>query len=139
VSRPLRRKIRCVATPIPALIYYPSLTFCQLLGIRVNGVAPGLIRTPLWTEHPEKLTLVDNSKDEWATAEEVAEGMLRCLEDPDLGGGTILEIGKGQTRLVEAVNDPGPSGRGHTVSNQTGGYEEVYGWLETKGWGKAKL
>jgi NAD(P)-dependent dehydrogenase (short-subunit alcohol dehydrogenase family) len=46
-------------------------------GIRVNGVAPGLIRTPLWTDHPEIMTLVDFSKDEWATAEEVAEGMHR--------------------------------------------------------------
>ena len=87
------------------------------LGIRVNGVAPGVIKTPLWTEHPEKMSFLDEGKDEWATAEEVAEAMLRCVEDEELGGGTILEVGAKQTRKVEQFNDPGPSGRGHTVTN----------------------
>ncbi|KAF2027189.1 NAD(P)-binding protein [Setomelanomma holmii] len=108
------------------------------LGIRVNGVAPGVIKTPLWTEHPEKMTFLDESKDEWATPEEVAEGMLRCVEEEELGGGKILEIGARQTRLVEALNDPGPSGSGHTVSNLEKQYEEVFGWLGRPGWG-AKL
>lgn len=107
----------------------------ERLGIRVNGVAPGVIKTPLWTEHPEKMTFLDEGRDEWATAEEVAEGMLRCLEDGTLGGGKILEIGARQTRLVEALNDPGPRGAGHTVSNLGAQYEEVYGWLGGEGWG----
>jgi NAD(P)-dependent dehydrogenase (short-subunit alcohol dehydrogenase family) len=105
------------------------------LGIRVNGVAPGVIRTPLWTEHPEKMKFLDTSKDAWATPEEVAEGMVRCLEEGELGGGKILEIGAGQTRLVEALNDPGPSGMGHTVSKLEDTYEEVFEWLGTEGWG----
>jgi hypothetical protein len=108
------------------------------LGIRVNGVAPGVIKTPLWTEHPEKMAFIDEGKDDWATPEEVADAMLRCLEDPGLGGGKILEVGKGQTREVEALNDPGPSGSGHTVSRlEEGGYEEVFGWLGKKGWGRS--
>lgn len=105
------------------------------LGIRVNGVAPGVIKTPLWTEHPEKMTFLDLAKDEWATPEEVAEAMVRCLEEPELGGGVILEVGAKQTRRVEALNDPGPSGPGHTVSNVQGKYSEVYGWLGQEGWG----
>jgi len=104
------------------------------LGIRVNGVAPGVIKTPLWTEHPEKMSFLDEAKDVWATPEEVAEAMVRCL-DEDLGGGTILEVGAQQTRKVEALNDPGPSGRGHTVSKLTEGYREVFEWLGTEGWG----
>ncbi|KAJ4362869.1 hypothetical protein N0V95_001243 [Ascochyta clinopodiicola] len=108
-------------------------------GIRVNGVAPGVIKTPLWTEHPEKLQFISPDADEWATPEEVAEAMLRCLVDEELPGGSILEVGKGQTRLVEALNDPGPRGAGHTVSNLVGKYEEVYGLLERPGWGKSKL
>ena len=108
------------------------------MGIRVNGVAPGVIKTPLWTEHPEKMTFLDESRDAWATPEEVAEGMVRCLEDEGLGGGKILEIGAGQTRLVEALNDPGPSGKGHTVSNLKEQYEEVYDWLGQEGWGVGK-
>lgn len=108
------------------------------LGIRVNGVAPGVIKTPLWTEHPEKLTFIDESKDEWATPEEVAVAMVRCLEEEDLGGGTILEVGANQTRKVEQVNDPGPSGKGHTVTNIRKNYEEVYAWLGEDGWGQRK-
>jgi hypothetical protein len=40
--------------------------------------------------------------------------------------------------LMNAQNDPGPSGRGHTVSNLQEKYEEVYGWLGEDGWGIAK-
>jgi short-subunit dehydrogenase involved in D-alanine esterification of teichoic acids len=105
------------------------------IGVRVNGVAPGLIKTPLWTEHPEKLQFFDENKDEWATPEEVAEAMVRCLEEPELGGGTVLEVGHKQTREVKQLNDPGPSGAGHTVSNISSKYEEVYGWLGENGWG----
>lgn len=113
----------------------------QELGIRVNGVAPGVIKTPLWTEHPEKMTFLDEGKDEWATPEEVAEAMVRCLEEPELGGGTILEVGAKQTRKVEQLNDPGPSGPGHTVSNLQDQYKEVFEWLGKEGWGQrtAKL
>lgn len=106
------------------------------LGIRVNGVAPGVIKTPLWTEHPEKLKFVDMAKDAWATPEEVAEAMVRLLEEPELGGGTILEVGAKQTRLVEQFNDPGPSGAGHTVSNIEESYREVFVWLAQDRWGK---
>ncbi|KAF1951308.1 NAD(P)-binding protein [Byssothecium circinans] len=113
-------------------------TLDSTLGIRVNGVAPGLIKTPLWTEHPEKMRFIDTDKDAWATPEEVAEAMLRLLEEPELGGGNILEVGAKQTRIVEALNDPGPSGAGHTVSNLVQSYDEVYGWLKQDGWGKIK-
>ncbi|KAL1606254.1 hypothetical protein SLS60_003656 [Paraconiothyrium brasiliense] len=108
------------------------------LGIRVNGVAPGVIKTPLWTEHPEKMSFLDEKQDTWATPEEVAEAMLRCVEEEGLGGGTVLEVGAGQTRRVEQFNDPGPSGRGHTVTNLERSYEEVFGWLGEEGWGKRK-
>ncbi|KAI8938497.1 hypothetical protein NX059_004387 [Plenodomus lindquistii] len=104
------------------------------LSIRVNAVAPGLIKTPLWTDHPEKLTWINEEKDEWATPEEVAEAMLRCLEDEELVGGTVLEVGKQQTRVVGVLNDPGPSGKGHTVSRLGEGDEEVFGWLGGVGW-----
>ncbi|KAF2656409.1 NAD(P)-binding protein [Lophiostoma macrostomum CBS 122681] len=129
-------------------------------GVRVNGVAPGVIKTPLWTEHPEKMTFLNESQDEWATPEEVAEAMVRysgpsllpslvlgprssvCshyTDEPELGGGTILEVGAKQTRLVEQLNDPGPSGPGHTVSHLQESYKEVFGWLKEKDWGKSKL
>lgn len=80
----------------------------ESLGIRVNGVAPGVIKTPLWTDHPEKMKMVDESVDEWVTPEEVAEQMLRCVEDDAVGAGTVWEVLKGRYRKVDWRNDPGP-------------------------------
>jgi NAD(P)-dependent dehydrogenase (short-subunit alcohol dehydrogenase family) len=97
-------------TPIYVAAKHAMNGFIRSLGtleaemnIRVNGVAPGVIKTPLWTEHPEKMTFLDETKDAWATPEEVAVAMLRCLEEAELGGGKILEVGAKQTRLVEAL------------------------------------
>ena len=74
--------------------------------IRVNAVAPGLIKTPLWTEHPEKLKML-NPDTKWVTAEDVALVMLDLVEKEEHVGGSILEVGR-NVRKVEAFNDPGP-------------------------------
>ncbi|KAJ7826000.1 hypothetical protein B0H14DRAFT_2818830 [Mycena olivaceomarginata] len=59
--------------------------------------------------------------------QEVAEGMLRCMESEELAGGTILEIGAGVTRKVEAFNDPGPfRGPGISSSNIQVKIDEVF-------------
>ena len=98
----------------------------ETVGIRVVGTAPGVIKTPLWTENPDKLKAVNESSDAWVTPEDVAEVMAALVEEnkvsPDLRhlrevigdsidvkGGTILEIGFGYVRDVQAFNDPGPS------------------------------
>lgn len=65
-----------------------------------------MIKTPLWTDHPEKLKYVDQGRDEWASAEEVAVAMVRCLEEEELVGGTVLEVGKDQTRKVSLCDCP---------------------------------
>lgn len=77
-----------------------SLAPLDSLGIRVNGVAPGVIKTPLWTEHPEKLKMLDTNIDAWVEPEEVADAMLRCCEDKQVVGGWVLEVLKGATRNV---------------------------------------
>lgn len=110
------------------------------MGIKVTGVAPGIVKTPLFLDHPEKLKMLDQEKDTWVLPEEVAEGMLRCVEDPELPGGTILEIGHECTRKVEAFNDPGPMGRpGMLSSNHKEKVEETFGYLAKEGWGKQGL
>ena len=87
------------------------------LGIRVNGVAPGVIKTPLWTDHPEKMGMVDEEQDTWVLPEEVAEQMLRCCEDDEIDGGYVLEVLKGNYRKVDWKMDPGPTNAGASVSN----------------------
>ncbi|KAH8819865.1 hypothetical protein F5884DRAFT_718559 [Xylogone sp. PMI_703] len=89
----------------------------QLPKIRVVAVAPGLIKTPLWTEHPEKMKAFGENGEtdpEWATPEAVAEVMLELVEKEEHVGGTILEIARG-VRKVETFGDPGPLNSGNFV------------------------
>ncbi|KAI7363119.1 NAD(P)-binding protein [Hortaea werneckii] len=112
-----------------------SLAPLDSLGIRVNGVAPGVIKTPLWTEHPEKLKMLDTNVDAWVEPEEVADAMMRCCEDEGVVGGWVLEVLKGTTRNVDWRNDPGPTGEGADASNRATTIAEVYQWLAEPGWG----
>jgi len=111
----------------------------EKMGIKVSAVAPGLVRTPLITEHPEKMRLVNFDQDVYITPEEVAQALYRlCVED-ELKGGTVLEVAAaGETRKVEAFNDPGPQGKGHTVTNWKVAVDEVFDVLNVEGWGVPK-
>jgi len=107
------------------------------IGIRVNGVAPGIIKTPLWTEHAEKMQMVTEAQ-VWVEPEEVAEVMLRCVTDEAIGGGYVMEVLKNRTRNVEWRMDPGPEGPGAVAGNNAVAGEEVLGWLAQEGWGVGK-
>ncbi|CAN8095878.1 unnamed protein product [Discula destructiva] len=109
------------------------------LGIRVSAVAPGVVRTPLWTENPDKMVYLD-PEDGWVTPEEVAVAMLRCVQQDGLVGGTILEVGKDHTRIVGIFGDPGPSmdpKDGIMVRNPHEGHAMVWEWLKDRDiWGR---
>ncbi|UNI24541.1 hypothetical protein JDV02_010277 [Purpureocillium takamizusanense] len=103
-----------------------------IMGVRVNAVAPGLVRTPMWTDNPGKLAIVDEEKDGWVMPEEVARAMLDCVEKESLIGGTVLEVGKNSTRPVAMFNDPGPDrrpGTGFVASNAAQAVHLVLDWL----------
>ncbi|KAJ9616912.1 hypothetical protein H2200_000632 [Cladophialophora chaetospira] len=103
-------------------------------GIRVAAVAPGLVRTPLFLDHPEKLRMIDEAKDDWVTPEEVADAMVELVEKDEYVGGTILEVGHGQTRVVPLLNNPGPSGSGHTISGFGDAIDDVWQMMAGGNW-----
>ena len=92
---------------------------------RVNAVAPGVVKTPLWPQ--DRLEWIDEGKDTWVTTEEVVDAMLRCVTDPEMVGGTVLEVLAGRTRKVEGLSDPGPQGEGSTLEKIGNGFDDVFG------------
>lgn len=110
----------------------------QTLGIRVNGVMPGAVKTPLWTDHPEKMSFLDASRDDyWVSPAEVAENMLRMVVEPEMVGGTMLEVSSSKkTRIVPLFGNEGPPRPSTQGSTATNGIPEVYEWLKQEGWGK---
>ncbi|KAJ9612283.1 hypothetical protein H2200_003880 [Cladophialophora chaetospira] len=131
----------------------------HLHGIRVTGLMPGVVRTPLWTDHPEKMKMVKEEADTWVTPEEVAQIMLSCIKDNEISniiegsvgakglveterikirGGACLEVLAGVVRDVPLFNNPGPHAAGTKGASVTDGekvYEEILGELKP-GWGK---
>ena len=109
-------------------------------GVRVNAVAPGVVKTPIWTEDAGKLANVDQEKDAWVTPQEVAEAMLRCAEDESYKAGSVWEVGAGHVREVGLFHDPGPDPApesGMLTSNSSAGDNEVKRWLrDEKIWGR---
>lgn len=88
----------------------------QAANIRVVGVSPAVVKTPIWT--PEKMAMFDETRDEWIMPEEVAGAMLDCVQKEEYVGGTIVEVGLGSRRLIELFGDPGPpiGTRGYAMS-----------------------
>ena len=150
------------ASPLPAPMYNATKHaingFVRSLapleagrGIRVAAVAPGVVKTPLWTENAEKMKVV-GADDSWVTPEEVADVMIALIERDEVGsvsgdlnrggeipirGGSILEVSTGSVRDVMAFNDPGPGNRpGNTVSNMRQLEDDVWTALGTTGWGR---
>ncbi|KAF2092512.1 NAD(P)-binding protein [Rhizodiscina lignyota] len=87
------------------------------LGIRVVAIAPGIVKTPLWTRNAEKISML-SEMDEWVTPEEVAEAILDVIKGAhEYRGGDVIEVLKNRRRLVPLAELP--SGPGSTASNSS--------------------
>lgn len=102
------------------------------MNIRINAVAPGIVKTPIWTEDRAKWL---NENDHWVTPEQIAKVMLDLVQEKENVGGTILEVGVESVRKTEELNDPGPKGKGFDASNVADIGAEVLG-LIAKNFGK---
>ncbi|KAK2748938.1 hypothetical protein FQN57_007221 [Myotisia sp. PD_48] len=130
-----------------------SLAKLDQIGIRVAAVAPGYIKTPLWTDSPDKMVMIREDK-EWVTPEDVATVMLALVEKEEIHesfldrskpnegaritieGGAVVEVSK-SVRKVGLFNDPGPVGR--AGNNKGSAVETDAGFLkmiQSGTWGK---
>ena len=101
------------------------------MNVRVNAVAPGITKTPIWTE--DKIRWFDEGTDTWVTPQRIAEVMLELIQNPEYVGGTVLEVGSESVRKVEALNDPGnQSAKGHTVGKIADGFAETFTTIESQ-------
>ncbi|KAJ9606671.1 hypothetical protein H2200_008679 [Cladophialophora chaetospira] len=103
----------------------------QLARIRVVGVAPGIIKTPLYVDHPEAERFLDKEKDFMLEPEDVARGMLAVCLDSKYPSGTVLEITDiDNWREVMLLNDPGPQGRAVIASKKKDAIADVVAAME---------
>jgi 3-hydroxybutyrate dehydrogenase len=95
--------------------------------IRVVGVAPGIIRSPLFTDHPEVMRYIDPVKDCMLDTSAVGRCMLAVATDLKYLPGTILEVADidDNWRVVRIVDDPGPQGKASWSSNKNIALEDV--------------
>ena len=120
------------------------------LGIRVTCVAPGVVRTPLWTDNPDKMRLL-SPKDEWVLPEDVAEVMSDLVSEEEIEveavgaeegkrkvvveGGMVVEIAKRRRRVVQQYMDPGPMRvEGNTVGGIKDEEEVIFDRLNRGEW-----
>ena len=101
-------------------------------GIRVAAVAPGTVRTPMWSDDPDKKGMT-GEQDVTIEPEEIAEGMLELCENPEYGDGTILEVLKGTRRVVPLYGNTPPTGLGLMVSGYAKMQSDLYHKLKTDG------
>ncbi|KAH7210291.1 amino acid permease-domain-containing protein [Fusarium oxysporum] len=125
------------------------------VGVRIAAVAPGIIKTPLFMENPEKLAMIDTSKDVLVEPSEVASVMVALVErdsicstidqastgpqDIEIKSGSIIEVTKNRARVVNAYHDPGPSGAGAVGSNFATSEYTTLALLLTPGWGEPSV
>lgn len=146
----------CLSTPIYDASKHAISGFVRALarvdqvGVRVAAVAPGIIKTPLFMENPDKLAMLDMTKDDLVEPSEVATVMVGLIErdticstiskattgtqDIEIKSGTILEVCKDRCRAVNAYHDPGPSGAGAIGSNFEASESTTLSLLKN-GWG----
>jgi len=106
----------------------------ELCGVRVVGVAPGAIETPLLMDDPEISRWVNQDKDTMLHPRTIAEALIALAENKGnkYPAGTVLEVCDPRPdhwRIVPLFNNPGPSGVASGLSNKDTALEQIKGIL----------
>lgn len=62
------------------------------LGIKVAGVCPGGVKSPMLVEDQHKARTIDFEKDELVTVDDVAELLYKLCADDSIKGGSLIEV-----------------------------------------------
>ncbi|KAF2491728.1 NAD(P)-binding protein [Lophium mytilinum] len=81
----------------------------RLEGVKVVTIAPGIVRTPLWLNHPEKQARYGYTDDIAIDAIDVAKGYMKIIKEGKYPGGTVFETCKVGERTIGTwfVSPPG--------------------------------
>ncbi|CAM1501720.1 Fc.00g037040.m01.CDS01 [Cosmosporella sp. VM-42] len=90
------------------------------------------IRTPLWRDDPTKAVML-NENTVLIEPDEIAAAMWELTVNEKYGNGTILEVTKGQTRVIPEFGLEPPTGPGCVVPGYMATQEALYENLRTKG------
>ncbi|KAF5592924.1 15-hydroxyprostaglandin dehydrogenase [Fusarium pseudocircinatum] len=103
----------------------------QTSGIRVLGVAPGTVSTPLFSEKPEAAKFLDMERDYLLPPDAVANAMIALLtQTEEFEPGTMLEVcHETEWRKVSLLDDPGPQGPASLTSKKKDAVKDIYKYL----------
>ncbi|OQV04627.1 hypothetical protein CLAIMM_09482 [Cladophialophora immunda] len=101
----------------------------DLCGIRVVGVAPGTIKTPLMLEDPRVANWINTSKDKILDPIVIANALIALAENPNdrYPPGTLVEVAdesEENWRSIPLYNNPGPS-NANPASNKDSALETI--------------
>jgi len=77
-----------------------------------------MVRTPLWTDSPDKMAQVGYSADESLGPDEVAKYMIELITQGKYPGGTSLEMSMGGSRPLGVWNIEPPAALGTNVPKE---------------------
>lgn len=80
-------------------------------GVKVVCICPGLVATPLWEDRQDDKAKAYRYEEDTSpknTPDEIAEAMLRLVEDEQYGGGTVLVKSPVEEKVVHKF-EPGPT------------------------------
>jgi hypothetical protein len=76
------------------------------------------VRTPLWTDHPEKMKQYGYTMENTITADTVAASMLDLVQGAKYEGGSCMEVSSSGTRLLGTWNIPEPPAEGTSIPKE---------------------
>lgn len=74
------------------------------------------VRTPLWTDHPDKMKQYGYTLENTISADDVAASMIDLVQDGQYEGGSCMEIASTGRRLLGVWGVPAPPAEGTSVS-----------------------